>query len=296
MLSLAPHGASPHPPPPEGTSWALPPEPKRDAESLRGSRRSSRRLPRRAAVGRRSFTSTLKALDELAASGAQHLGAHHRPRPRHHGARGRRLRDAAGRGPRRGAAAHRGRRRRSSRGALDPLEIIERSSVDPVAVGGVWQHLKAPALPLTDLAVLTASTGDALAANALIARVGLPAVRARIEQLGLGALGAARPLPRRARTRRCAALRARLRARARRAVRGARELAGRLCRGERSGRRMAEPQPRPLARRVGDRASTRSRTRTTSTGCSSSTRRVGMPASASRPECWPGRGPASPTR
>ena len=49
----------------------MPPEPKRDAESLRGSRRSNRRLPRRAAVGRRSFTSTLKALDELAASGAR---------------------------------------------------------------------------------------------------------------------------------------------------------------------------------------------------------------------------------
>ena len=66
---------------------------------------------------------------------------------------------------------------------------------------GVWQHLKAPALPLADLAVLTAATGDALAANALLARVGLPAVRARIEQLGTGALGAARPLPRRARSR-----------------------------------------------------------------------------------------------
>ena len=33
--------------------------------------------------------------------------------------------------------------------------------------------------------MLTASTGDALAANALLARVGLPAVRARIEDLGL---------------------------------------------------------------------------------------------------------------
>ena len=33
--------------------------------------------------------------------------------------------------------------------------------------------------------MLTAATGDALAANALIARVGLPAVRARIEQLGM---------------------------------------------------------------------------------------------------------------
>ena len=70
-------------------------------------------------------------------------------------------------------------------GALEPLEIIEKSSLEPVEVAGVWQHLKAPALPLVDLAVLTAATGDALAANALIARVGLPAVRERIEQLGM---------------------------------------------------------------------------------------------------------------
>jgi beta-lactamase class A len=70
-------------------------------------------------------------------------------------------------------------------GQLEPLEIIDRSQLDTVTVAGVWQHLKAPALPLSDLAVLTASTGDALAANALLARVGLPAVRARIEQLGL---------------------------------------------------------------------------------------------------------------
>jgi len=47
-------------------------EPRRNAESQRGSRRStSRPLPRRAAVGRRSFASTLKALDDLAASGAK---------------------------------------------------------------------------------------------------------------------------------------------------------------------------------------------------------------------------------
>nr|WP_211160657.1 serine hydrolase [Microbacterium sp. MF43] len=70
-------------------------------------------------------------------------------------------------------------------GALDPLEIIDRADIDPVTVGGVWQHLKAPALPMSDVAVLAASTGDALAANALLSRVGLPAVRARIEQLGL---------------------------------------------------------------------------------------------------------------
>ncbi len=70
-------------------------------------------------------------------------------------------------------------------GELDPFEIVERSSLEPVARAGVWQHLKAPALPLCDLAVLAASTGDALAANALLARVGLEAVRKRLEQLNL---------------------------------------------------------------------------------------------------------------
>ncbi|WP_404434852.1 class A beta-lactamase-related serine hydrolase [Microbacterium lacus] len=162
----------------------MPPEPQREAESLRGSRRSSRRLPRRAAVGRRSFTSTLKALDELAASGA-HVSI--------------RITDLD-----RGTTVLSGDDYLTlpiaglgvvpllievaagfESGALDPLEIIERSSVDPVAVAGVWQHLKAPALPLVDLAVLTASTGDALAANALLHRVGLEAVHVRIAQLGL---------------------------------------------------------------------------------------------------------------
>lgn len=160
-------------------------EPRRDAESQRGSRRStSRRLPRRAAVGRRSFTSTLKALDDLAASGTK-ISV--------------RITDLD-----RGTSVLAGDdfvtlpvaglgvvpllievASGFESGTLDPLEIIDRSYLEPVTVGGVWQHLKAPALPLSDLAVLTASTGDALAANALLSRVGLPAVRARIEQLGL---------------------------------------------------------------------------------------------------------------
>ena len=52
-----------------------PPEPRRGTEEpLRSSRRirpHDRRLPRRAAAGRRSFASTLAALDELAESGAK---------------------------------------------------------------------------------------------------------------------------------------------------------------------------------------------------------------------------------
>ncbi|KQZ85468.1 serine hydrolase [Microbacterium sp. Root166] len=160
-------------------------EPRRDAESLRGARRSSNRRPlKRANAGRRTFTSTLKALEELAASGAKVSV---------------RITDLD-----RGTAVLAGDdfvtlpvaglgvvpllievAAEFESGVLDPLEIIDRAHIPPVRDGGVWQHLKAPALPLCDLAVLTASTGDALATNALLSRVGLPAVRARLEDLGM---------------------------------------------------------------------------------------------------------------
>lgn len=160
-------------------------EPKPDTASLRGSRRTSRRPPRRAAPSRRSFTSTLKALDELASSGARVSV---------------RINDLD-----RGTSVLAGDdfvtlpigglgvvpllievAAGFEAGTIDPLQIIDRAVLERVEVGGVWGHLKAPALPIVDLAVLAASTGDALAANALLARVGLPAVRARIEELGLG--------------------------------------------------------------------------------------------------------------
>lgn len=74
---------------------------------------------------------------------------------------------------------------RFASGALDPLAIVDRSAMTEVAIAGVWRHLLAPALPLGDLAVLAAATGDALAANALLERVGLDSVRARIGSLGM---------------------------------------------------------------------------------------------------------------
>lgn len=141
-------------------------------------------MPRRAAVGRRSFTASLKALEELAADGAR-VSVHVSDLDRGTvvlagddfvtlptGGLGKVLLlvEVA-------AQIH--------DGTLDPLEIVERASVDPVTTSGMWQHLKAPALPVIDLAVLTAANGDALAANALLHRVGLDAVRARAEQLGL---------------------------------------------------------------------------------------------------------------
>ncbi|KTR88312.1 beta-lactamase [Microbacterium testaceum] len=158
---------------------------RRDAPALRGAgRKGPKRLPRRAAAGRRSFTATLRALDELAASGARVsvrideldggaevlVGDDFLTLPV--GGLGvvPLLVDVAA---------------SIEAGTIDALEIIDRSTVQGTAVGGVWQHMKAPALPIADVAVLAASAGDALAANALLQRVGLQAVRARSEQLGL---------------------------------------------------------------------------------------------------------------
>ncbi|WP_125133534.1 serine hydrolase [Microbacterium sp. 10M-3C3] len=148
-------------------------------------REGGRRPARRTGAGRRSFTSTLRALDDLAASGARVAV---------------RIDDLD-----RGTTVLAGDDNDTlpvgglgvvpllvevaaafEDGRLNPLDIVDRSALDPVAVAGVWQHLKAPALPLIDVAVLAASVGDALAANALLERVGLPAVRTRLEALGLG--------------------------------------------------------------------------------------------------------------
>jgi beta-lactamase class A len=161
------------------------PEFPRDTAALRGSGRAgSRRPPRRTAAGRRSFTSTLRALDELASTGARVAV---------------RVDDLD-----RGTTVLAGDDNDTlpvggvgvvpllvevaaafEDGRLNPLEIFDRAALEQVTLAGVWQHMKAPTLPLADLAVLAASAGDALAANALLSRVGLPAIRTRLEALGL---------------------------------------------------------------------------------------------------------------
>ena len=165
-----------------------PPEPRRGTEEpLRSSRRirpHDRRLPRRAAAGRRSFASTLAALDELAESGAKVAV---RVTDLDRG-------DAVLSGddfitlPIGGlgvvpllvevAAAF-------DDGRLDPAEVVDRTSTDGVSVAGLCHHLAAQRFSLGDLAVLAASAGDALAANVLLERVGLEAVRNRLGQLGM---------------------------------------------------------------------------------------------------------------
>lgn len=140
--------------------------------------------PRRASLRQRSFLGTIKALDALAAAGAQvsvrvndldagtsvFAGDDHRVLP------------VAGLGV---VALLVEAAAQIELGRLDPLEIIDRGSTPPVGVAGLWQHLKAPALPVADLAVLAAAASDASATNALLARVGLDAVRARMTDLGL---------------------------------------------------------------------------------------------------------------
>lgn len=154
------------------------------ATAMRRSQRSSRRTPRRAAVGRRSFSPTLRALQELAEAGAQvsvHVsdldtgrtvleGDDHVPLP------------IAGLGfvpvLVETAAA-------MEAGTLDPLRIIDRSTDDIVVGSGLWRNLRAPALPMIDLAVLAAAAGDPNAANALLDAVGHEQVRARMVSLGM---------------------------------------------------------------------------------------------------------------
>ena len=63
--------------------------------------------------------------------------------------------------------------------------ILDKSPGDAVADAGLWQHLQAPALPVTDLAALVGATRDNLATNVLLRQLGLDAVRARAESLGL---------------------------------------------------------------------------------------------------------------
>ncbi|WP_375163687.1 serine hydrolase [Microbacterium sp.] len=151
---------------------------------LRRSQRSSRRAPRRAATGRRSFGATVRALELLAASGAQvsvHVadldtgrsvlaGDDHVPLPiAGLGVVPLLVEVAAG----------------LEAGRLDPLQIVDRAELDVVSGSGLWRNLRAPSLPLADLALLAAAAGDPNAANALLDAVGHEKVRARMVSLGM---------------------------------------------------------------------------------------------------------------
>jgi beta-lactamase class A len=63
--------------------------------------------------------------------------------------------------------------------------ILDKTLTDIAGAAGLWQHLQAPALPVSDLAALVGATSDNLATNVLLRQVGLDAVRNRTESLGL---------------------------------------------------------------------------------------------------------------
>ncbi|HEY9323538.1 serine hydrolase [Agromyces sp. NPDC056379] len=67
----------------------------------------------------------------------------------------------------------------------ESFTVLDRAPRDAVGDSGIWQHMQSPSLPLADLAALIGATSDNLATNVLIRHVGLEAVRARTEALGL---------------------------------------------------------------------------------------------------------------
>ncbi len=159
------------------------PEPSQNT-ALRRSQRGADRARRRGPGPRRSFTAALHALEQ-AAEGNADLAVHvvdldtervvltgdaHVPLP------------IAGLGVVplliEVAAAFQS-------GELDPAELVDRATVEDTAAAGLWRRATTDSLPLADLATLTAASGDALAANALLERIGLERVRARIDALGL---------------------------------------------------------------------------------------------------------------
>lgn len=74
-------------------------------------------------------------------------------------------------------------------GQLSPLVQLDRLPQDAAGDSGIWQHLQVPALPVADLAALVGASSDNLATNVLLRRVGLEAVSARTEALGLTRTG-----------------------------------------------------------------------------------------------------------
>lgn len=156
-------------------------------QGLLPSRRGERHQSTRIDASRRGFATTLRALEQLADTGAQ-VSLHVRDLDRGHvvvagddfvaqpiggvGVVAVLLEVAV----------------QFDAGTLDANELVDRSTVAPAPVAGLWNHLAATNFTLADVAVLAAATGDPVATNALLARVGTEAVRARLESLGLTSL------------------------------------------------------------------------------------------------------------
>lgn len=62
---------------------------------------------------------------------------------------------------------------------------LQRMARDTATGAGLWQFLQEPTMQVPDLATLVGATADAWATNALLTTVGIDAVRARAESLGI---------------------------------------------------------------------------------------------------------------
>lgn len=74
---------------------------------------------------------------------------------------------------------------RLSEQAVPSRDTLDKTPRDAVGDSGLWRHLQVRSLPLADVAALVGATSDNLATNVLLREVGLEAVRARTEELGL---------------------------------------------------------------------------------------------------------------
>lgn len=75
--------------------------------------------------------------------------------------------------------------RRLENGELGDHVMLSRTAALSVGDSGLWQHLRADALSVADLAVLVAAVSDNLATNVLLDHVGLEPVRQLATALGL---------------------------------------------------------------------------------------------------------------
>jgi beta-lactamase class A len=75
--------------------------------------------------------------------------------------------------------------RRIDEGTLDGSVLLRRRPDDEVADSGLWQHLTVSEMTVDDLGVLIGAVSDNLATNVLLRHVGLEAVQALGQRLGL---------------------------------------------------------------------------------------------------------------
>jgi beta-lactamase class A len=78
--------------------------------------------------------------------------------------------------------------RRIESGDLTAAETRSRTSIPKMGTLGLWQHFESSRLPINDIALLVASTGDNLATNVLMREIGVDPLTKLIKELGLDSI------------------------------------------------------------------------------------------------------------